>query len=245
MGEVDLIDWPEERTLVVAGPPAALKIPFSLRNRSLEPIRLHEASLADMRLAGGGASLRLAPVPLGIHLPGEGASSGQMRLRLDPTTPPGRYEGRIRLGDVSRAVTIDVLPEPRLQVRPEPVVVDASTGREQRFRAAFANTGNMPLTIDLTGDYPLGEEAQVAAGRLDAVGEGNRVGQVLDRIFDRETRPALVPFDAARLVMPGGRERLEPGESRTVEIGLTLPEGLSPTARYHLFAPSMPPTFTS
>lgn len=61
MGEVDLIDWPEERTLVVAGPPAALKIPFSLRNRSLEPIRLHEASLADMRLAGGGASFASPP----------------------------------------------------------------------------------------------------------------------------------------------------------------------------------------
>jgi hypothetical protein len=93
----------------------------------------------------------------------------------------------------------------------------------------------VPLTIDLAGDYPLAEEVAAASGRLETT---SPLGAVLDRLLQREPSPSLIPFDGALgLTIPGGPQRLEPGTSRTVPVTLKLPKGLSPTARYHAFAP--------
>lgn len=235
MAGLDLVDWPAERTLTVAGSPRSLHFPVTLRNPAGEQAAPLEASFADMRPVGGGDPIRVLPAPVQLRLGGEGSASARVRLRLDPATPPGRYEGRMRLGDISRAVAIDVLPEPKLEVRPAPLVVDASAGGAQRILVGFDNRGNVPLTIDLNGAYPLAEEAPVAPDKLDAAGP---LASVFDRLLGRAQAPTLIPFEGTLgLAMPGSAERLDPGESRTLSVSLMLPAGLSPTARYHAFAP--------
>lgn len=237
MAALDLVDWPAGRTLSLSGSAAGLRIPFALRNDSAEPVRLAEASLADV-LAKGGAPLRRDPVPIQVSLAPNAVTRASVRLRLDPATPPGRYEGQVKLAGLARAVAIDVLPEAKLDVRPSPLLIDAAAGSEQRFTVGFENRGNVPLTIDLAGTYPLGEELPIPPHRLEEPGASDHaLAAIFDQVLGRVAAPALKPFGSAQLSMPGGAEHLQPGEARTALVAVRLPHGLAMTARYHLFAP--------
>ena len=239
MGALDLLDWPADRTVALSGSAAGLSLPITLRNASSDVLHLANASLSEVRRVGGGPPLRLDPVPIGMNLAGDGVTRTQLRLRLDPATPPGRYEGKLRLGDLTRTVAIEVLAETKLAVRPAPVVVDAGAGGPAyRFDASFENRGNIPLIIDLAGSYPLGEEIPIPPKPVDAGGTTeDRLAALLDLLIGRETAPKLTPFGTAELSQPGGQQVLAPGETRVIALELALPNPLSPTARYHLFAP--------
>ena len=238
MGALDLVDWPADRTLALSGAAGSLRLPLTLRNASAETLHLGEVSFAEVRLAGKGASLKTEPVPVQVSLTGDGVTRTQVRLRLDPATPPGRYEGAVKLGDLTRNIAIDVLPDLTVDVRPDPLVIDVNAGLNQLAAVAVENRGNVPLWIDLTGDYPLVAEVPVAPDRLDGEAKtGNALGTIFDLLTARRPAPALVPFGSMTISMPGGAERLEPGGARAIEIATFLPDNLVQTVRYHAFAP--------
>jgi hypothetical protein len=238
MGALDLVDWPADRTLALSGAAGSLRLPLTLRNTSAEALHLGEVSFAEVRLAGKGAPLKTDPVPVQVSLTGDGITRTQLRLRLDPATPPGRYEGQVRLGELTRTIAIDVLPDLRLQIRPDPLVIDVSAGLRPTAGIAVENRGNVALVIDLAGAYPLAREVPVAPDRLETAAEtGNSLGAIFDLLTARRPAPALVPFGEVTISMPGGPERLLPGETRTIALALVLPEGLAPSARYHAFPP--------
>ena len=238
MGALDLVDWPADRTLTLSGAAGALRIPLTLRNDTADRAHLAEASLADVRLAGGGPPLRLDPVPIQLSVAGHGVGRTQLRLRLDPATPPGRYEGQVRLGDLVRPLAIDVLPSVKLNIRPTPLVVDAAQGLAPVVAVSFENRGNVPLTIDVSGHYPLAEEAPVAADRLDRASQSeNPLAVIFDKVLGRDPTPVLIPFGVLVMDMLGGPAPLAPGASIVADVALKLPANLSPSARYHTFAP--------
>lgn len=233
MGALEFADAPTGKPLALSGSAAGMKLPLALRNTTGRVAHLAQASFAEVRRVGGGPPLRVEPVPVLLNVAGDGVVRTQLRLRLDPTTPPGRYEGEVRLGDLKRAVAIDVLPEPHLAIRPQPLVVDAAQGPQQRLDVAFENTGNIPLTLDLTGAYPLGEEVQVpsAASTPPPANPGPSL------LFGGRERPNLIAAGTAQLSMVMGAQVLAPGEARILTVVLSLTKGLSATARYHLYAP--------
>lgn len=237
MTKLDLVDWPADRTLSLSGSAGALKIPLTLRNPS-GAIQASDVSLAEVRLGAAGKPLRLDPIPVHLNLTANGMARARVRLRLDPTTPPGRYQGEIKLAGISRPIEIEVVEETELVVRPDPLVVDAALGAEQRFTVAFENRGNTTLTIDLTGDYPLGEEILLAPDRLERPSDGiARLGQIFNDMTGLAARPSLTQVGSLGIFMPGGLVRLEPGETRAAQVAVAIPDGLSPVARHHAFAP--------
>jgi hypothetical protein len=238
MDALDLEGWPADRTLALSGRAGALKLPVTLRNRSDRPISIAEASLAEVRLGADGASLREHPVPVGLVAPAGRAIGANIRLRLDPATPPGRYHGEVRLGGLSRPVEIEVIQDVRLAIRPAPVVVDTTGGRAQRLDVAFENRGNTPLTLDLTGRYPLGEEVMITGERLAPAGDGaHRIADLVNQALGGGPRPVLVEAGSVELSMPEGPAALAPGAALALPLEIALPETLSPTGRYHVFAP--------
>src|SRR4051812_39019633 len=118
MAKLDLVDWPAERTLSLSGAAGALKIPLTLRNASPGAIQVAEVSLAEVRLGSGGKALRLDPVPVQVTVAANGTARTKVRLRLDPSTPPGLYQGEIKLAGISRPIEIEVVEQTELLVRP-------------------------------------------------------------------------------------------------------------------------------
>lgn len=234
MPGLELVDWPADRTLVVSGSPRALRIPLTIRNPSGAAAMLAEPSFAEMRRAGDGAQLSAAASPLFLNVPANGVADGRVRLRLDAATAPGRYEGQVRMGDITRTIVIEVLPETKLEVEPAPVVLDASEGRDQQVTARFENRGNVSLLIDADGSYPLFKEI---AGGAEPVGPkaASPLGGVLEQLIGRA--PNLEPAGEVELTSRDVPLSLAPGASGFATLTVKLPEGMSPTDRYHVFAP--------
>ena len=238
MAKLDLVDWPPDHTLSLSGSAGALRIPVTLRNATAGAIQVSDVSLAEVRLGAAGKPLRLDPVPVHMSVAANGVARARIRLRLDPATPPGRYQGEIKLAGISRPIEIEVVAKAELVIRPAPLLVDAALGPEQRFAVAFENRGNTALTIDLTGDYPLGEELPLAPDRLERPADGiERLGQIFKDVIGISAAPVLAQVGTVGLFMPGGPVRLEPGATRTEQVAVALPEGLAPVARHHAFVP--------
>jgi hypothetical protein len=238
MDALALEGWPEERTLTLSGAPRALRLPITLSNGSTRPLAVAEASLSAVTLGQDGPSLRLEPVPVGLVVPAGGAATANIRLRLDRATPAGVYSGRLRVAGIDRAVEIVVTADTAVDVRPDPVIVDAALGRSASVAVSFENRGNVALTLDPTGRYRLGEELSLGTRPVPEGGEGlAALRELLDLIPGLARRPALVDVGEVALSMPGGPVTLAPGDAATVEVQVRLPETLSVTARYHVYAP--------
>ena len=210
-----------------------------------------------LRLSGTPSSLRTAlstpagqpaqAVPVEMKSPSGDAVAfrsatlvgGQVKLRLDPATPPGRYAGAIDLNGATQPIELDVLDSVALRLRPASPVVDLAVGREQRLNVAVENRGNVALTIDVTGDYPLGEELPLLREEpAPQDGDGmRRLVDLLSRAGGMGRGRPLREVGKVALAMPDGAFRLEPGATRIVSVAATFPEDLSATARYRAFIP--------
>src|SRR5262249_41716917 len=85
----------------------------------------HRLVMAAPSTMGG---MRWAPVslkglPTQTPLRAVVASTGELKLRLPPTTPPGRYEGSISFDGQEQPISIDVQPHTRLTVQPSEFVL--------------------------------------------------------------------------------------------------------------------------
>lgn len=238
MAALDLVDWPADQPLCLSGGPSSLRIPVTIYNPSDRPLAVNQASLVDVR-ASSGQPLSTRSIGVGLTIAAASTARGQVWMRLDPATPPGRYEGGIEIAGVARPVQIDVLETVKLSIRPSPLVIDLALGRSQRAAVAFENRGNVPLTIDVAGVYPIGEEIPIFPERIDRE-DGDTIERLADlfaRTIGARARRAMRETGAITLAMPDGAARVEPGTAQTVAVGVSLPEGLAQTGRYRAFIP--------
>lgn len=219
---------PGAPTLRLAGAPSSLRGMKPTTADAGDPSPAHASHVELKSASGESIGARSASVV-----------GGKLRVRLDPTTASGRYTGGIEVDGILQPIEIDVVETIALQIRPASIVIDLAAGSEQIVATAVENRGNVTLTIDLTGAYPLGEErplqradeepagggTQILADLLARVGGGGRVGRALREIGE------------VTLSMPDGAFRLEPGASRVVEVGVAFPSDLTSTARYRAFVP--------
>lgn len=227
MAGIDLVDWPDDQPLRISGAPAALRAPLALRD---DPAAAPpQAALIDVRSASGEM----------VATRSVGLARGQMRVRLDPTTPPGRYAGAVEIAGVTRPVEIDVVEAIDLAVRPSSVMIDLARGRAQKIGVAFENRGNGPLTIDLTGDYPLGEELPIFPERTEPETGGGlqRLADLFARTIGVRARRAMREAGRVTLAMPDGAISLAPGAAGVATVSVTVSEGLSSVVRYRAFIP--------
>jgi len=237
MAVLDLVDWPAERTLRVAGSPSSLRVPITLANASETMLVGATPELVELKNAAG----QTLPVQSVGSLPAVAAGAvapSRLRVRLDPSTPPGRYEGRIVVAGVTRALQIDIVETVALALHPAPLVIDLAAGRSQRTAISVENRGNVALTVDLGGNYPLGEELPLRGGADIPAERAEGVEKLLALLHPAAPRALpLREVGTISLAMPNGPARIEPGAAATVPLDLTLADGLAPTARYRAFIP--------
>ena len=220
MTKLGLVDPP----LRISGAPSSLRAPL-----------VHHDSLgapADIRLIGLTSATGQPVTARSLTVVGS-----QMRLRLDPLTPPGHYAGSVEVAGVARPIEIDVIETVALSVRPDPVVLNLSLGPQQRIVFTVENRGNVVLTIDLTGEYPLGEEIPLASDRDPVDAPLERLSNLFARIVAPRVRFALRDAGVVTVAMADGVGVVPPGTAQTISAQVTLPDNLSPVSRYRALIP--------
>lgn len=236
MDGLDLIDWPADRVLSLSTIDGALKVPVSLRHASGR-LASGAVAMAEFRLGADGRALRVDPIAVALTPAHDGAANAKVRLRIDPATPPGLYRGEMSIAGVVRPLEVEVTARTALRLRPAPLVMDVSQGVEQHFGVLFENLGNTVLTIDVTGEYPLGVEDPLRGGAEPPPRDDDVMAVLLERSGGAISGRSLTPAGAARLFMPDGPFELSAGATRSTPVAVTVPDQLQPTARHHLFAP--------
>jgi hypothetical protein len=152
-----------------------------------------------------------------------------LRVRLPPTTPPGRYEGAVRLGDAKRAVVIEVPATARLRLLPNEVSLTAASGEEARTSILAINSGN--IEIELPAEPELRFFQSPGLDR-----DSGRVFEVrvpgLDPVFARTDELQISTASVAQVVLLEGAGKLAPGDERPLEIAVSVAADAEPGLRY-------------
>jgi hypothetical protein len=152
-----------------------------------------------------------------------------LRVRMPPTTPPGRYEGIVRLGQAKRPVVIEVPETPRLRLLPNEVSLTAATGEEVRASVVAINSGNVDIELPGTPELLFFQSPG-----LDR--EPGRAFEVrvpgLDPVFARTDELTVSTAAVAQVVLLEGAGTLAPGDERTLEIAVRVDADAAPGLRY-------------
>ena len=235
--DYDVIQHPVEQPIVMVGPPKSLEGELLLHNAGPEKIILRDVVVRGEAIthravaAGGPSELALRRVVL---------RPGQLRrlplqLALSPNTPPGEYHAEVQVGGRVRQLVMHVTEQVRLEIDPDPVVVENIPGKTITKRVVFSNRGNIPLRIAEIGAVVLDEEyLNCRAGRAAVMNSGDEV-EGLDHFlgeYIRQTKAALAQTGLLRVHNAAGPFSLEAGEVRAVDLEFRVPDKLDQRSRY-------------
>ncbi len=154
----------------------------------------------------------------------------RLRVRLAPSTPPGRYEGSAVLADTTVPVVIDVQPEPRLRAAPTRFDLTAEPSGTQTIEVELANTGNVPIDIPARSSFCLFDGGGIdhavwAALTSDPPQGKGRMDVLLDDL-------AMSHGGLVDVRVRSGAGALKPGEARSCRLDLGMSERLRPGRTY-------------
>ena len=195
---------------------------------------LAPAELVTAEAAGAGVMLRLpsvsdlAPLPLDASPLPAGAS--YLRLSLPQTTPPGSYEGTIRLGEQEIPVVAEVESYASLQLAPTQLQLETVPGGETEAHVTALNDGNVGLEIGRAHAFGifdvLGAERGIrAAFTADTDASERRLDRLIDELAD--SHGGLVRVQVAE-----GDGVLDPGAVRDLRVSFRFSDDLEPGHTY-------------
>ena len=218
-------DARDDDPLVLVGEPRMMRGVLTVRNPGAERMILREG-----RLSTPSVDVR---VPLAEVLQPGSFRRIALRVDLGGHVPPGEHRGTFEVSGRTCPAILHVGESVRLTISPSSLVVSEPPGRSARKRVAFANEGNVPLTIGDIGPVPLGEELLGGAARVSVTAAPSKLDELVAELARAGTAPRLLR-EAGTLRVHGdtGPAALEPGEVRVVDLVIDVPEGLAAGARY-------------
>lgn len=169
-----------------------------------------------------------ASVSVPVRAKGQGGAS--LRLRLDRTAPPGRYQAQLMLDGKANAVQIDIAAAPRIEIFPKRISFSGAPGESVRADLTVANTGN--VAIDLPARFAVGlfdddglETAFVETYRRQTDDPTELMGTWLRSL--RDGYAGLLKLRAK------GSGTLSPEDERDATLSTRLPAGVKPGHSYH------------
>jgi len=227
----------EDEPLVLSGPPGEIKGQIQLHNPGDAKVVLRDAGIND---PSGVLRLPSARHPLApfVLRPDQGGSV-PLSIAVDPSTPPGDYHVELEVGGRSRQAVLHVHELFDLSVEPRTLVVANQTGSAQAKRLTVRNDGNVaftigdPGTVDLRDDMP--RDRDVVRLTLEPLLNLNRDNPDLEALVvallaAAREEPERVGSLAVRT--RGGKIDVQPGETKAVELEITLEHELPPNRRY-------------
>lgn len=166
---------------------------------------------------------------LRVRSRGEGAR--RLRLKLDPTAPPGQYKAVIGAGDNAHDVLVTVQRAPRVSAFPSQLQFSGAPSSRVEVAATFWNRGN--VAFDLPDFVPIGlfdddglETAIASTYRQKPESLEEIAGHFFGKL--REAHGGML-----KLSVSADAKRLEPGAALTVRVSGNLPGALRPGHNYH------------
>lgn len=234
---LELIDWPDKAAIPATGRRKVLTFPFRIKGSTTGDITQAQAvRVTGVKPTGGSGKDKTADfnanaAPLVLRDEGE-TMAGEVSLRLDRNMPPGHYVASLEIAGFARDVFFEVAEDASLRIRPSPAVIDTTRAGTSEASVSFENRGNIPLPIDVRGNYPLGLEEPLAAD----VSDTGSVLSVLTAALNRAPG-VLTDVGTVSISMPGGPFTLAPGTTHTCRIAMTTEVKLDPVRRYRAFIP--------
>lgn len=155
----------------------------------------------------------------------------RVKLRVDPLTPPGRYEGTATVGGVKVPIVAEVQPRVAVHHEPRIVVLDVAPAQTIDVPITVRNTGNVPTDVPDVSGFVLLDRSGFSDAFYHAITEPPPEGkQRVDVLFDdlAASSGGAVTVTAKR----DGTWPLAPGETGVVTVTLAFTDDLRPGAQY-------------
>ncbi len=165
---------PPDEPINVVGRPGALRVNLPLVNSGASALVIRDAAIRNVVAREGKRSLAGIGASLTAVLASGQASQGQLRLQMDPHTPPGDYVGEIEIAGTTHPLALTIVEQVRLSIDPDPIFLEGAAGSAVRKTVLFRNLGNVPLHIRHAGAVPLGEELPFAPTATAEIAVGGR-----------------------------------------------------------------------
>lgn len=233
-----------EQPLVLSGPPGAVSGEFHVRNSGREKVRVSDVRLRPSA-AGAKAAIRgrvaLMLQDDGVELRRIIVRPGQSRpvpvaLSLDPRTPPGTYYLELQVQDQMREVVMHVTENVALRISPDTVVVPNLPGEKVTRNVVFTNHGNVPIELRSIGTIVLDDELASCRALRGALADVGDTMTTLDEFAAALGKRFKTIYDTMVLKVQNATITLEPGQTESVKLTITLPGNLDKRARYSGYA---------
>jgi hypothetical protein len=240
--DYDILDTPEDEPIVLVGQPDALYGEVKLRNPGDRSVILRETRLHGTPLMTGQVRARKTaessePIQQAISTvvlrPGQ-TQHVPLNVSLSAHTPPGEYRGEIEVAGRKRPVIYHITEMLSLEISPTQLVIENHPGETFTKQMVISNTGNVPLNIGEFGPVILDVEfLECIVGRA-AVAQADQF-ETMDRYYLEQVRQTKRVNEATgilRVRNTSGPTILEPGEVRSFDLQIRVPERLEKRFRY-------------
>jgi hypothetical protein len=236
-----------EQPLVLVGPPRDVRGQFRVENSTERKIvvrrpLLKAAAKVRSKTAGAVSGTEASALPEGavglrriIVRPGQ-SRPVPLALALDPTTPPGTYHAELDVDGEQRTVVMHVTEEVSLSIVPRELVITNRQGGKIQKRVVFTNEGNVPLTVKAIGVVVLDEELAHCRALRGALADVGETMKALDDFAAALGRRYRAVYETLALKVQNEEVTVPPGETRAVDLSITLPDKMERRSRYTGYA---------
>lgn len=230
-------------SIVLAGPPRAVRGEFTVRNSTAQKIVVPQPTLkAQFAATRTGKAAKAAALPDAtfalrrIIARPMAHRAVPISLTLDPGTPPGTYEAQLEVDGETRPVVVHVTEEVDFSMTPDSLIIPNRAGEKFHKHVVFTNNGNVPLTVKSIGAVVLDDEIAHCRAIRGALSDVGTTMKSLDDFVVALGKRYSEQFETMALKVQNEKVTIAPGETRLVELTITLPEKLNSRARYAGFA---------
>lgn len=202
-----------------------------LSNPGKEKLRLRGLDITGAKLRNAaGQTLKQASLFARLR-PGQ-VQKCPLEFELDPTTPPGTYEGKFDCGKIlHQPFILHVLERVELTLTPSRIVTHGVPGQQLLKEIVISNEGNVPINIDremIMMLYEVDELNRAIGSSLREVakeGFNTLMDNLVVKLREAMVRPMSIKFESKDL-------ELQSGEIRKFNISLHFPTNLKPNRSY-------------
>ncbi len=163
--------------------------------------------------------------PVVAHvLPVGGKGLCSLEITLPTWTPPGSYQGTVRVGDEERRIVVDVEPRARLQVAPRLLSLRGRPKDRVQAEVQLSNVGNVATEVRGAYLFALYDPSTLERATARAFVSGGTTSLEFGDEMVAGLREGFAGM--VRLKVDAGAGPLEPGDGRSLQVTLHLPEGL-------------------